>query len=176
MWAGVTPYNMGRRGRLRTAEAIIAQGNDVMRKIGWSDLAGTQPAEARVLIVDDDEQIRRGLERLVKSFGYRVKTAGSSEEADHWLGSERFSVVLLDIELPRMNGIEFLRWALNRDPELAIIMVTGLDNPTLAIECIDEGARTYLVKPIDLEFLRVALRDAVAMRRILVERNQAISA
>ena len=146
----------------------------MMRKLGWADLANTRPGGATVLIVDDDDRILRGLEKLVKSFGYRVKTAASAEAADHWLASERFSAVLLDIELPRMNGIEFLRWALNRDPELAIIMVTGRDDPTLAIECMDEGARTYLVKPIDLDFLRVALRDAVAMRRILVERNRDI--
>lgn len=145
------------------------------RKLGWSDLANTQARGATVLIVDDDERIRRGLRKLAESFGYRVKTAGSSEEADHWLGSEEFSVVLLDIQLPRMSGVEFLRWALDRDPVLAVIMVTGLDDPTLATECMDQGARTYLVKPIDPEFLRVALRDAVAMRRILVERNQSIS-
>ncbi len=147
-----------------------------MQKLGWSDLALTQPKDTAVLIVDDDERIRRGLGKLVKSFGYRVKTAASAEEADQWLGSEPFSVVLLDIELPRMSGVELLRWALNLDPELAIIMVTGLDDPKLAIECMDAGARTYLVKPIDPEFLRVALRDAAAMRRILVERNQGVSA
>ena len=58
-----------------------------------------------------------------------------------------------------------------RDPEMAVIMMTGLDMPEVAIECIDQGARTYLVKPVEVEFLRLALRDALAMRRVLVERN-----
>lgn len=147
----------------------------MMQKLGWPELARSTPGGARLLVVDDNEKIRRGLEKMVKSWGYEVKTASSAEEANQWLESEQFSVVLLDIQLPRMSGIEFLRWALIRDPELAVIMVTGLNNPRLAIECIDAGARTYLVKPIDPEFMRVALRDALAMRRVLVERNQGIT-
>ena len=70
------------------------------------------------------------------------------------------------------EGVEFLGWALTRDPEMAIIMLTGLDIPEVAIECIDDGARNYLVKPVETEFLRLALRDALAMRKVLVERNQ----
>ena len=92
--------------------------------------------------------------------------------ADQWISARRFDVVLLDVELPRMNGVEFLSWALARDPELAVIMLTGLDNPKLALECLSKGARTYSVKPFDPSFIQHALRDAVAMRRLLVERNE----
>lgn len=129
------------------------------------------PARSRILIVEDELEVRRSLQRLVTRFGYSARVAASAEEADPWLESERFEACLLDIQLPRMNGIEFLRWAHRRDPELAVIMLTGLDDPGLAIECLEAGARTYLVKPVDAEFLRLALRDALAVRRILVERN-----
>jgi len=74
-----------------------------------------------------------------------------------------------------MKGVEFLSWALSRDPEMAVIMLTGLDLPEVAIECIDQGARTYLVKPVEADFLRLALRDALAMRSVLVERNDLVS-
>ncbi len=131
------------------------------------------PAGARVLIVEDEAEVRRSLQRLVTGFGYTVRAAASSEEADTWLGSERFEACLLDIELPRMKGVEFLSWALGRDPELAVIMITGLDDPVLAVECIEAGARTYLVKPVEAEFLRLALRDALAVRRLLVDANDA---
>lgn len=141
------------------------------KRLGWSDALANAPQRARVLVVDDEEEIRRSLQRLVTRFGYTAKSAGSSEEADRWLSSERFDVMLLDIELPRMKGVEFLSWALKRDPEMAVIMLTGLDLPEVAIECIDNGARTYLVKPVEVEFLRLALRDALAMRSVLVERN-----
>ena len=124
-----------------------------------------------VLVVDDELDVRRGLQKLLTRMGYSVRAAGSAEEADQWMSNERFDVCLLDIQLPRMKGVEFLSWALGRDPEMAIIMLTGLDLPEVAIECIDHGARTYLVKPVEAEFLQLSLRDALAVRRILVERN-----
>ena len=141
-------------------------------RLSWADLALLDVNGASVLIVDDEPAIRRMLEKVVKGYGYRTKTAASAEEADQWLTSMRFDVVLLDIELPRMNGVEFLSWALAKDPELAVIMLTGLDNPDLALECLSKGARTYFVKPFDASFIQHALRDAVVMRRLLVERNE----
>ena len=141
------------------------------KRPGWPSVLADAPSDASVLVVDDEVEVRRSLEKLVQRFGYRVRTAASAEEADAWLSAERFHLVLLDIELPRMKGVEFLSWALERDPELAVIMLTGLDSPDLAIECLDAGARTYLVKPVESEFLRLAVRDALAVRRVLVERN-----
>ncbi|MFQ5536027.1 MAG: response regulator [Gemmatimonadota bacterium] len=141
------------------------------KRLGWKDILARAPSRARVLVVDDELEVRRGLSRLVTRFGYDVRTAASAEEADQWLSQERFDVCLLDIDLPRMKGPEFLTWAQGRDPEMAIIMLTGLDLPELAVECIESGARTYLLKPVEAEFLRLALQDAVALRRLLVERN-----
>lgn len=139
---------------------------------GWRDVLGGASTKARILVVDDELDVRRGLQRLITRFGYSVRTAASAEEADQWLSNERFDVCLLDIELPRMKGVEFLGWALSRDPEMAVIMLTGLDLPEVAIQCIDNGARTYLVKPVESDFLRLALRDAIAVRKVLVERNE----
>jgi DNA-binding NtrC family response regulator len=141
------------------------------KRFGWTDVLARAPREATILVVDDESHIRESLQRLVTHFGYQVKTAASAEEADHWLSSMRFDVILLDIELPRMKGVEFLSWALEKDPEQAVIMLTGLDDPDLAIECIDKGARNYLVKPVEAEFLRLALRDALILRKLLTERN-----
>ena len=138
---------------------------------GWTDVLAHAPKAATVLVVDDEAHIRESLKRLVTHFGHDVKMAASAEEADSWMSSLRFDVILLDIELPRMKGVEFLSWALEKDPEQAIIMLTGLDDPDLALECIDKGARTYLVKPVEAEFLRYALRDALAVRKLLIERN-----
>lgn len=142
-----------------------------MSRIGWKEVLSRVPARARVLVVEDQPEIRVSLQRLITRFGYTVRAAASAEEADQWLAAERYDVCLLDIELPRMTGLEFLDWAQRRDPEMAVIMMTGLDLPEIAIQCIDHGARTYLVKPVDAEFLRLALRDALAMRSLLVERN-----
>ena len=142
-----------------------------MKRLGWRDALAKAPQKADVLVVDDELEVRQAIERLVKRFGYTAKMAASAEEADQWLSSARFDVCILDIELPRMKGVEFLPWALSRDPEMAVIMMTGLDIPAIAIECIEQGARTYLVKPVEADFLRLAIRDALAMRTLLVERN-----
>lgn len=146
------------------------------QRVGWKQLLSHAPTNARVLIVDDERDVRTSLEGLVTRFGHQVRTAASAEEADNWLVAERFDAVLLDIELPRMKGVEFLSWALDRDPELAIIMLTGVDDPRMALDCMDQGARTYLVKPVEADFLRQALRDALAVRKILMERNDAATA
>jgi len=142
-----------------------------MRRMGWKDLPARAPKDAKVLVVDDEPQVRTALQRMVVHFGYSVRTAASAEEADQWLAAERFGACLLDVELPRMSGLEFLDWALSRDPEMAVIMLTGIDVPEVAIQCLDHGARTYLVKPVEGNFLRLALRDALAVRSVLVERN-----
>lgn len=142
-----------------------------MKRSGWQEVLARAPQRAKVLVVDDERVVRQSLQRLVTQFGYTARCAASAEEADQWLAAERYDVCLLDIELPRMKGIEFLSWALKRDPEMAVIMLTGLDLPEVAIECIEQGARSYLVKPVEADFLRLALRDAIAMRNLLSERN-----
>lgn len=140
-------------------------------RLGWRDVLARTQNRGRILVVEDEAEVRRSLQRLVTQLGYTAKAASSAEEADQWLAGESFDICLLDIELPRMKGTEFLEWALRRHPEMAVIMLTGLDIPEVAIECLDAGARTYLVKPVEADFLRLALRDAMAMRSLLVERN-----
>ena len=142
---------------------------------GWPQVLADAPASGKVLVVEDEDPVREGLEKLLVRYGHTVRTAASAEEADAWLDDAgiSFDVILLDIELPRMKGVEFLQWIMDRSPEVAVIMLTGLDDPKVAVRCLEEGARTYLVKPVDPDFLRLALRDALALRRLLRERNEA---
>lgn len=142
-------------------------------RIGWAHLQSLRPAKARVLVVDDDARIRKALLRALVDMGHTVRVAASAEEADQWLTTERFQVALLDIDLPRMSGVEFLSWALKRDAEMAVIMVTGHDEVELALQCMSAGARTYLVKPVVMDFLRTAVNDALALRHLLTSYNDA---
>lgn len=144
------------------------------RKQGWQDAAKRSPGGGRVLVVDDELPIRRTLQRLLRHFGYTVRTAGSAEEADSWLSAERFDVCLLDIDLPKMKGAEFLWWALVRDSNLAVLMLTGIDRPEIAIECMHGGAVRYLVKPVEAQLLMQAIRDAMAHRRRLSRQEEPI--
>ena len=153
----------------------IGEARGTPARAGWVDAIASTPVSASVLIVDDELEIRKSLQRLLTRFGHDVRTAASAEEADQWLAAQRFDLCLLDIELPRMRGTEFLNLSLSRDPEMAVIMLTGLDLPEVAIECLDHGARTYLLKPVEADFLRLAVRDALSMRRVLAERNDLAS-
>lgn len=139
--------------------------------MSWKEMLAGGPSSPRVLVVDDDANVRNGLARTLTRAGYSVRAAASAEEADHWMSTERFEACLLDIHLPRMPGTEFLAWAMMKDPEMAVIMLTGVDSPRVALECLDQGARTFLVKPVEASFLLSALRDAVAVRALLVEHN-----
>ena len=145
------------------------------RRLGWRDLAA-KTRRGSILVVEDEAVARRGLVRLLTKFGHDPRAASSAEEADHFLASGGFDLMLLDIELPRINGLELLTWALKRDPELAVIMLTGLDRPELALTCSEVGARSYLIKPIASEFLEPAIQDALAVRALLVERNNHLCA
>lgn len=136
---------------------------------GWLAALDRAPTRADVLVVDDDPRLTRALSTLLEREGYVVSTAASSEEADIHLSQRGYDLCLLDIQLPGMRGNEYLAWALRRHPEMAVIMLTAIDDPDMALDCIDGGARTYLVKPVDERFLLRAIRDALAMRRLLLE-------
>ncbi len=145
-------------------------------QVGWPLIASNPSTGASILVVDDDPVIARLLLRSLSRLRYTVRTVASAEEANEVLSAKRFDLMLLDVELPRMSGVEFLEWALRRDPEMAVIMLTGVDSPDPALECLDRGARTYFVKPIEPDFLHRGIRDALSVRRILVERNELVRA
>ena len=134
---------------------------------GWAEMARLQAKGSRILVVEDEDAAREGLVRLLEGQGYEVRGAGSAEHADHWLSASSFDLALVDIGLPGMDGIEFLRWALRRNPTLAVIMTTGVDRMEVALECLKAGARGYLIKPIDPLFLMEAVRDALILGRLL---------
>lgn len=141
-------------------------------KLGWKTLIESPPTEAEILLVEDNSNFREVLSSVIRNMGFSVRTAASAEAADQWMSTMEFDLVLLDIELPRMNGVEFLDWALAKQPDLSVIMLTGLNDPDVALRCLDHGARTYLVKPFDIDFLERAVRDALITRNLLVERNR----
>jgi DNA-binding response OmpR family regulator len=134
---------------------------------GFANLQAIIPERPAVLIVEDDEATATALSRQLVGLGYTAQIATSAEQADPWIANQRFDLVLLDVNLPRMNGMEFLGWILRRSPTTAVVMVTGNDDIDMAIECLEQGARTYLVKPIEPEVLRLSVRDALAVSALM---------
>ncbi len=123
------------------------------------------------MLIEDNPRLREAMTHVLRALGYGVRAAASAEEGDQWLASDDFDVVLLDIELPGMSGMEFLRWCLVKKPELPVIMLTSFDDAQLAISAMEQGARSYLVKPAATDFLRLALQDAISLSMVLKERN-----
>lgn len=108
---------------------------------------------ADVLIVDDDSDLRRALCLLLEK-SYSVAQAADGKEALRFLESQRPRLVLLDITMPGMSGIEVLRAARALDKTLRIVMVTSHQEIELARKALDLGAVSYVTKPFDADFIR----------------------
>lgn len=126
----------------------------------------------RILIVDDEEDLTLGYSRCLSKVGYEVKTARSGEEALDWLRQEIFDLVLLDIRLPQMDGMEVLSKALEIDPDLIIIMITAHGTVQSAVDAMRIGAYDYLLKGFDHDELRVVVKKALDVHRLKREVSQ----
>ena len=114
----------------------------------------------RILIVDDDPQIRRVLRIMLTGHEYEIDDAKSGEAALEKLARTRFDLVLLDIGMPGMGGLETCR-AIRRDSEIAIIMLTVQDRDTDKVEALDAGADDYVTKPFKSSELLARIRAAL---------------
>ncbi len=111
----------------------------------------------RILLVEDNDNSRKALRMVLGAYGYGVETAADGQEALDALGRDSYSGVLLDIRLPKVDGLEVLRRARNAGPCPPVIMMTAaatLDNQLCAIK---EGAQEFLIKPFDGRRLKQAL-------------------
>src|SRR3954468_15336942 len=105
-----------------------------------------------LLIVDDDELSREGLARRLRRHGYEVSYARNGREALEVLGGRRFDLVLLDVMMPGMNGLEVLKFLRRIDSliDLPIVMVTARNDSGDVVEALELGATDYVAKPLDL--------------------------
>jgi len=131
-----------------------------------------ETAPTKVLVVDDEEGIRQALDRFLSRLGYQVVQAGSAAEALDRQATESPHAMLSDIRMPSMTGVELVPKALAHDSDLAIIMLTAIDEPRTAIECLKLGAYDYLIKPVDLDELEMSLQGALRQRQLEIERRE----
>jgi len=134
----------------------------------------TVPPPATVLVVDDEEPLRRALAQYLHHRKFQLRTAGTGEEALAILREGGISLVLLDVRMPGMSGIDVVPEALGIDPDVAIIMLSGLTEATAAAICMQRGAYDYLTKPIELTDLGAAV-DRALRRRDTMLQNRGIS-
>jgi two-component system response regulator AtoC len=123
----------------------------------------------RVLVVDDEPVVRNGIQRALENRRMATRLASRGQEALDLLEHQSFDLVLLDIRLPDMDGVEVLRQIRLRSPETAVVMITGYPTIDSAVHCIKLGAVDYLVKPFRLDDLDAALKKSLSRQNSLMK-------
>jgi response regulator RpfG family c-di-GMP phosphodiesterase len=136
-------------------------------------LSAPSGRKSRVLIVDDEETIRLAFARFLASRGYEVETAASGDAAIAILKPGAFVLMLCDVRMPGLSGLEVVPRALSIDPDLAILMLTAAGDAQTATAALGAGAYDYLVKPVELPDLHDALQRALHKRTLTVAQRRA---
>ncbi len=127
--------------------------------------------QIRVLVVDDEESIRFALSRFLRSRGYDAVMAESGAEALARLSQEKFDIMLCDVRMPAMSGLDVLPHALRLDSDLAVLMLTAVNDAATATDALSHGAMDYLVKPVELAELERAVERAAHRRSLEIDRR-----
>ena len=132
----------------------------------------TLPTSERVLIVEDDPATRVGLAELVGAWGFTTDEAGNGEEAMQKVTTFRPAIIVTDLLMPRMGGLDLLRALKDQLSDLTLILLTAQGTVESAVEAIKEGAYDYLSKPVDPQRLRILLTKSVERQETLREVKQ----
>jgi len=127
---------------------------------------------AKILIVDDESKMRRVLQLLFEEDGYTVAQAENGEEALGEINVFHPDLVICDIRMPRLNGIELLRRAKDISEDLPVIIMTAYGEVKTAVEAMKLGAENYITKPLDMEELRILVARAIEKRSLIKENIQ----
>lgn len=115
-------------------------------------------AAKRILIVDDEENTRIGLSKLLTQEGFEVESASNGSEALDCLGQRKVNLVISDINMPEMNGLAFLREISRKFPSTNVIMITAYGGVESYLEAMNLGAYEYLHKPVRIDELRSVMK------------------
>ena len=124
---------------------------------------------ANILIIDDEKSIRRTLREILEYEGYKVEEAADGMEGLEVMKNNSFDAVLLDIKMPKMDGMEVLEKLQQQYSDLPVIMVSGHGNIDTAVEAVKKGAYDFVAKPMDLNRLLITLRNALDKASLVTE-------
>ena len=126
-------------------------------------------ASERILIVDDEEGMRRLLSRVLTREGYETSAVGSGAEALRLVASERFDLVVTDIKMPEMDGLQLLAELKEYEPSLPIIVITAYGTIENAVQALRSGAYDYIAKPFENDEIKLTVAKAFERERLLAE-------
>jgi two-component system, NtrC family, nitrogen regulation response regulator NtrX len=124
---------------------------------------------AEILIIDDEKAIRKTLMEILSFEGYKVDEASDGEEGLKKFKEKAYDLVLCDIKMPKLDGIEFLQKAGESNPDIPIIMISGHGNIETAVDAVKKGAYDYISKPPDLNRLLITIRNAMDKSNLVTE-------
>lgn len=124
------------------------------------------------LVVDDEPRLRQVLVHLMRTDGFRCFEAGNGVEALEILERQNISLVMSDMRMPRMDGIELLKQIRVGWPDTAVVMITAVADVEVAVSCLASGAMDYLTKPFHLEEVRARVKQALEKRRLVLENRE----
>jgi len=125
--------------------------------------------KSRILVVDDEESIREFLEIMLKKEGYEVTTAEDGAKAKDILTKKSFDMVISDLQMPNMTGIELLRHVKESYPDLVFMMITAFGTTETAVEAMKLGAYDYLTKPFKIDEVRLNISNALRSKNLETE-------
>ena len=123
----------------------------------------------RILVVDDEASARGGLQALLTDEGYRVEVAENGAVALARFRETAADVVVTDLKMPKMDGLELLKKLREQDPTVPVLVCTAFGDVSSAVQAMRAGAEDYLTKPIDFDALTVAIERAIERRELRVE-------
>ena len=128
--------------------------------------------QVKILVVDDEQVAVRNLQHILTKEGYGVMTSQSGARALQLLASQEFDLILTDLRMPKVDGMEILRHTRARWPDTEVIMITGYATVDSAVEAMKVGAYHYVTKPYKLEEVRQVVREALEKRMLRMENRQ----
>jgi two-component system nitrogen regulation response regulator NtrX len=124
---------------------------------------------ADILIIDDEKAIRKALTEILSAEGYKTEEAGDGEEGLKKFKERTYDVVLCDIKMPKLDGIEFLQKATESNADVPVIMISGHGNIETAVDAFKKGAFDYISKPPDLNRMLITIRNAMDRSSLVTE-------
>ena len=124
---------------------------------------------AAILLIDDEKSIRNVLKDILQHEGYRIEEAADGEQGLQKLASQPFDLVLCDIKMPKMDGLEVLQQIMQLQPDVPVIMISGHGTIETAVDAVKKGAFDFIAKPPDLNRLLITIRNALDKNTLVKE-------
>jgi DNA-binding NtrC family response regulator len=173
VYSGVLTQELETEALSAGANEVLSKNMDILQLVerlskimGAKDRLFREPSERKektILIVDDQEGLRRILREFLVRKGYKIFEAGNGREALEIARREKLSGVLLDLQMPVMDGITTLRKLLEINPKLGVIMTTGVQDEEKVKEAMAAGAYGYILKPFDFLYLELVVMSKLAI-------------